>query len=136
MNYRCDACGFKLFVPVEELEVSWLGLYDDARYPGRCLVVYKQHKELLQALPRNDRHRFLDDVDASMRAIASVTGAVRVNMAVLGNTEPHLHSQLIPRLPGGDPVPERPHWEDPRPRVPLDGDLLTTLVEALRSAIR
>lgn len=85
---------------------------------------------------RNLRHDFMDDVNAGMEAIESVTGAERVNMAILGNTEPHLHAHLIPRVGGGDPVPSRPHWEDPRQRRPLDGDLLTELVASLREAIK
>lgn len=135
MSYGCEICGFKLYVPVAELRVSWLGLYDDARYPGRCLVVLNEHHEHLQQLDRDLRHHFLDDIDVAMRAIADVTEAERVNMAVLGNTEPHLHGHLIPRVPDGDPVPDRPHWEDPRPRPPLDGDLLAGLVSRLQEAL-
>lgn len=62
--------------------------------------------------------------------LRELTEATRVNYAVLGNAEPHLHAHLIPRFPALEPVPHRPPWEDPRERRSL-GERLGHLAEAL-----
>lgn len=131
----CSTCGFKLWLPVVRLRTSYLGLYDDARFPGRCLLVLTEHVEDLTALPQEVACDFLEDARDSARAIQSVTGSPRINYAILGNTESHLHWHLIPRRPDAEERPARPVWEDPRPVTPLDADEATRVVEQLRSTL-
>lgn len=131
MSYHCGDCGFKLFLPVARLGVSYLGLYDDHRYPGRCLLVLESHHEVLHQVDRDVLAAFWRDCATAATAIEAVAGTNRINTAVLGNTERHVHAHLIPRV-GSDPVPTRPIWEDSRDVAPLDGDEVTRLVAALR----
>jgi diadenosine tetraphosphate (Ap4A) HIT family hydrolase len=133
--YRCGACGFELRNHVGDLSASQVGLFDDARFPGRSLVVYESHVEDVNDLSFERASAFFEDCRRAGRAIASATGAERINYAILGNAEPHLHCHVIPRRPDLEPRPDRPPWEDPRPQVGLGAERVTALIGALRAAL-
>lgn len=135
VSYRCPICSFELWHPVGQLNVSALGFYDDARFPGRCLLVLNEHADDLAALEPPSLHDFVDDAVEAAKAIRSVTQADRVNYAVLGNAEPHLHFHLVPRKLEQDPIPTRPPWEHPGEKEPLPGGRREQLIEALRSEL-
>lgn len=134
--YRCGACGFELWLTVTGLAVSTLGLYDDARFPGRCLLALDEHADDFSMLPRSLRERYLDDVQRAAQAITAVTGAGRINYAVLGNVEEHVHFHLIPRGRAGDPVPRKAPWAHPDPVHPLPAEEKQELIAALSAALR
>lgn len=58
----------------------------------------------LNAMEHSHREKFLNDMARLGDAVLSVTGAVRVNYAMFGNTEPALHAHVIPRY--ADELPE------------------------------
>lgn len=126
---RCD-CGFELWIPVADLSVSTVGLYDDGRFPGRCIVALREHHTALEDLDDHEAAEFMGDMRAVGRAVRSLTGAPRVNYAVLGNTEPHVHCHVIPRH-YDDPVPTRPPWEHPAKKFKLPGSEITRLAQQL-----
>lgn len=131
VSYTCPKCGFDLWLPLVTLDVSTLGFYDDARFPGRCLLVLHDHHEELSDVDRGLLSRFVGDVQRAGRAIKAATEADRMNYAVLGNVVPHVHFHLIPRALTSDPIPRRPPWEHPLPVSPLPAGE----VERLSSAI-
>lgn len=51
----------------------------------------------LNALGAQERTQFLLDVSRLGDALLKVTGAARINYAILGNVEPALHAHVIPR---------------------------------------
>jgi diadenosine tetraphosphate (Ap4A) HIT family hydrolase len=51
----------------------------------------------LNALPAQERVQFLSDMARLGDALLKVTGAARINYAILGNVEPALHAHVIPR---------------------------------------
>lgn len=126
-NEACDVCGFKLWLPISQLRRSYLGLYDDARFPGRCILAFSSHEEQLWDLDSESAAAFMEDARDAARAIARVTDCPRVNYAILGNTEPHLHWHLIPRFPDSEPLPARPPWEHPESASPLGFSTVSTL---------
>lgn len=131
----CAQCSFSLFVPVSELRTSTLGLYDDARYPGRSLLVYRlEHVESIEELRDSAASAFMADIQSAASAIRQVTGASRVNVALLGNSIPHLHAHLIPRKPQYEPKPDRPIWEDARPIRSMPATTIELIVGGLRQA--
>jgi diadenosine tetraphosphate (Ap4A) HIT family hydrolase len=134
-DVTCGTCGFKLWLPVARLQVATLGLYDDARFPGRALLMFDDHVEHLEDVSPEQACAFLEDARAAARAIKLTARSPRVNYAVLGNTQPHLHWHLIPRQPRSEPAPQRPPWEDPRPLEPLGADDVTRFLERLRDAL-
>src|SRR5664280_265680 len=114
-SWACPKCAFELWFPVQApiLTVTRLGLYEDSRFPGRCLLVFEQHAEYMEDLLPQKLNALWSDAVKAGRAIRAVTGAERLNYAVLGNSVRHLHVHLIPRQPT-DPLPTRPPWNDPR----------------------
>ena len=112
-SFECPQCHFALWLPLAELELSTLGLYDDARFPGRCILALNAHHDDLVDLDDHVTLSFMRDVRQAALAIKRATNAKRVNIAFLGNAVPHVHAHLIPRVPGGDPVPDRAPWAHP-----------------------
>ena len=135
-TFGCEDCGFSLWNPLAELRVSFLGFYDDARFPGRCLLVYREHVEHFTQLSDRDAAAFTADSRLAAEAILSCTSADRINYAILGNSEPHLHMHLIPRTRTADPIPKRPPWEHPESKGPLPPDDAEVLREAIKARVR
>ncbi|CCH74688.1 hypothetical protein BN11_4700002 [Nostocoides australiense Ben110] len=59
---NCEVCGFTLWAPITKLQVSWVGLYNDARFPGRLLLSLDDHFEHLDAVPDVQASAFFTDV--------------------------------------------------------------------------
>lgn len=111
--------------------MSTLGLYNDARFPGRCILALHEHYEDLGDVDPVLLVEYIGDVRRAGRAIKAATTADRMNYAVLGNTMPHVHFHLIPRVLEDDPVPRRPPWEHPSPASALSGDEVQRLSAAI-----
>lgn len=112
----CQDCGFGLYVPVFNLAVSSLGLYDDARFPGRCILSLKTHYDDMVDVPKEMLDAFMDDARKAIKVIMESTGCARVNFAILGNRESHVHAHLIPRYPTDEEFPDCSPWNDQRPK--------------------
>lgn len=120
-------CGFLLYHPIAQSDTSKIGLYSDSRFPGRCILALRgdkcfqgdKHVESLEELPDSLMLDFMSDVRAACRAIGRVVDADRVNIAILGNREHHLHAHLIPRFSSNEAFPDCSPWDDPRPKTPL-----------------
>lgn len=114
VDKTCSICGFELYWPIRALSHSFVGLYDDARFPGRCIVTLGRHFNHLEDVPNDLSLGFFMDIRRASRAIRTVTGCPRVNVAILGNAESHVHAHLIPRYPHLERFPEKSPWNDER----------------------
>jgi diadenosine tetraphosphate (Ap4A) HIT family hydrolase len=130
VSYTCQACSFSLWLPIARLGVSSLGLYDDARFPGRCILVLHRHQENFAMLDRKEASDFTHDLQRAAQAILAVTGAPRMNYALLGNKEPHIHFHMIPRQET-DPVFHLTPWHHPEPRRDLAPEVRIALSKAI-----
>lgn len=115
----CNSCGFELYLPVAKLSVSSLGLYDDARFPGRSILLLDNHYDDMVSVPEDVLNSFMADAREAMQAIKKATGCSRVNFAVLGNREPHVHAHLIPRYPETEEFPDCSPWNDGREKAAM-----------------
>lgn len=79
------------------------------------VVTIAGHRESLEELTRAEAHAVMDDLQLLSGAVRAATNADRVNVATLGNKEPHLHFHLIPRKVDREPRPTEAPWKDPRP---------------------
>lgn len=134
-KYRCTTCRFELHHPIATLSASALGLYDDARFPGRCLLVLGDHAEHLDQLPSDLYHRFLADLRTAARAIRRATDAPRLNLAILGNVEPHIHAHLVPRGGEQDAAPRQTPWDHPEEARSLGPGEIERLVRRIREEL-
>jgi len=130
----CRVCGFSLRLPVARLAASDVGLYDDARFPGRMLVSAHEHFEHLDEMVPDDLGLFMADVAQTSRALRSPDGVERVNVAILGNRESHVHAHVIPRR-AGEPNAGRAPWDGSEPWAPLSPTLLIALTKKFRELL-
>lgn len=129
-------CGFQLFNPVVSLQVSHLGVYDDARFPGRSILMLDAHEEAFEDLSEGLMVEFMKDAQKAIQAIKMSTGVHRVNFAILGNTVPHVHAHLIPRYPDMESKPGSSPWDDPRVKTQLKFKHLTQLMKKLQEELQ
>jgi diadenosine tetraphosphate (Ap4A) HIT family hydrolase len=84
---------------IKELEHSWVECYEEAqgRLFGKCHVLSKKHSEHFYDMSIEDMSNFMSDVQRAAKALHTVTGAVKINYEIHGNSMPHLHVHLFPR---------------------------------------
>lgn len=83
-----------------ELETSWVTVNEDAPIRGYACLVFKRHVVELHDLSEDEGTTFMRDVRRLSAAVQRVTGAIKLNYEVHGNTIPHLHMHFYPRYPG------------------------------------
>lgn len=107
----CDEPETPGYVLIKELEHSWVGASVEAqgRLWGKCSVLSKTHAVELFDLSRQDLLNFMTDLQIASKVLKHVTGAVKINYELHGNTVPHLHAHLFPR-----------YIDDPFPSGPID----------------
>jgi len=131
----CPTCRFGVEHPVARLSAATLGVFSDARLPGRCVLVLDTHEEHFEALAPELAARFIADATRAARAIRGVTGAGRINYALLANQVNHLHLHLFPRGGPDDPNPRVSPWELELPEPPLPPERIATLQAELARAL-
>lgn len=136
---------------LRRLSAGFANIGDVQFLPGYCvLLVDTPDVQRLTDLPRHRRLEFLADLDLAGEAVERVcgrrdSGFRRVNLEILGNSDPYLHAHIWPRY---DWEPEhivaRPvwlypveRWSDPASALgPRHDDLraeLTAEIDRLRS---
>jgi diadenosine tetraphosphate (Ap4A) HIT family hydrolase len=131
---ECE-CGFVLWNPIAQSDYSSLGLYDDARFPGRSILRLKTHYDSLEEVPTDILMGFMQDVQVAMAAIRTASGAARVNVAILGNRDPHVHAHLVPRFPLAEEFPDCSPWNDLRLKTSLPVAEKARIIAAIGKAV-
>jgi diadenosine tetraphosphate (Ap4A) HIT family hydrolase len=76
---------------------GWVALCDQQFLRGYCILLADPVVASLNELDRFQRSEFLGDMTTVGDALLEVTGAYRINYAVLANSDPYLHAHIIPR---------------------------------------
>lgn len=134
-HFLCQECSFVLFTPITALDVSCVGLHSDARYPGRMIVALREHYDHLDEVPTELFNRLMADVRECSRVLRSIPDVVRVNVAVLGNQESHVHAHVIPRYVN-DPILTKAPWDGAQPHTPLVDSVRDGVVRMLAQRLR
>lgn len=92
---------------VAELSASYLTSGPDGPLRGYCSLVLKRHAVEVYDLNPEEGRALMEDLRRASKAIHDVTGAVKMNYEIHGNTIPHLHVHLFPRY-RGDPFEDGP----------------------------
>jgi diadenosine tetraphosphate (Ap4A) HIT family hydrolase len=119
---------------VAELEIAWVTAQELAPMRGYACLVFRRHAVEFHDLSADEAAAYMRDVQKLSSAVAAITGAVKMNYEVHGNTLPHLHMHFFPRYRGdpfeGGPIDSR------RMNTPVySGDEYHTFVERLRDAL-
>src|ERR1700729_997537 len=79
------------------LEASWVTMQELAPVSGYACLVSQLHAVELHDLPEATAYAFMRDARRVSRALRTVTGAVKLNYEIHGNSLPHLHMHFFPR---------------------------------------
>ena len=95
---------------IARLTISSLYLIQDQRFRGQCaLIFHPRHATRFEELSDSEYIAFAQDLRVSVRGICAALNPDHVNVAMLGNSCPHLHWGIVPRY-RADPRWGRP-WE-------------------------
>lgn len=101
---------------------------------GHCCLVLKPHVIEIHQLSDEDASAFMRDLKRASFALQSVTGAVKINYEIHGNSIPHMHMHLWPRQIG-DRFENAPiDWRLKTPSPYVDGEF-ETFVSKMRAAM-
>ncbi|WP_428032714.1 HIT domain-containing protein [Ancylobacter sp.] len=96
LDPRLEADSF----PVIDLPLATVRLMDDARFPWVILVPRRPGLADLIDLEGEERATLTREIDAVSRALKSLTGCDKLNVAALGNMVRQLHIHVIARFEG------------------------------------
>jgi diadenosine tetraphosphate (Ap4A) HIT family hydrolase len=147
-DWRADRIGSALRganpTVLARLPASFAVIGDVQWLPGYCVLLADDPDVTrLTDLPRARRLEFLDSMDKLGEAVEIVCRATdpafrRINLEILGNTDPFLHAHIWPRYDWepadlvGQPVwlyPDR-NWTDPATALGPQHDLLRAAIQA------
>jgi diadenosine tetraphosphate (Ap4A) HIT family hydrolase len=117
---------------------GWVVLGDVQFLRGYSLLLPDPVVPDLNALTMEQRLCFLQDMTVLGDALLAVTGAMRINYEILGNSEAALHAHLFPRY-ATEPEEKRsrPVWFYDRKNAPLfDPAQDRSLMEEIAAAIQ
>lgn len=97
---------------VTELETGYVVLGDYQRYKGYTCFLSKIHVTELHFMNYKYRIKHLEEMSLVAEAVYKVFEADKMNHAMLGNLDSHVHWHLIPRLKGDTPA-GAPIWKLP-----------------------
>jgi len=92
---------------VAELNATYLTSSPESPMRGYCCLVLKWHAVELYDLSADEASALMGDIQRAAKALQAITGAVKLNYEIHGNTIPHLHVHLFPRYKG-DPFENKP----------------------------
>ena len=76
---------------------GWVFLANMQYLRGYCILQADPIVESINALVQKEREQYLWDMALIGDALLEATNAYRINYATLGNTEPVLHTHIVPR---------------------------------------
>ena len=98
---------------VQELQTGFVVLADHQKYKGYTIFLCKMHVTELHLLPYEYRKKHLEEMSVVAEAVYNVFIADKMNHAMLGNQDSHIHWHLIPRI-NGDVPDKAPIWSLPK----------------------
>ncbi len=120
-----------------KLDSGWAVFGDVQMLNGYCLLLPDPVPPDINSLSLVDRGIFLRDMTLVGDALLDVTGAVRINYEILGNSEKALHAHIIPRYTAEpEELARGPVWFYDWNLAPrFDAQLHRTLMDRIRIAI-
>ena len=118
---------------------GWVVLCDMQYLRGYSVLLPDPIVASLNDLSREKRAEYLCDMATVGDALMEVTGAYRINYAILGNSEPVLHAHIVPRyLSEPDEYRKNVPWSHPdseKDTMLFNYERDKSLIDQLRQAI-
>ncbi len=122
------------------LPSGWAVLCDQQYLQGYSLLLPDPVVGSLNDLNPTERAAYLCDMALIGDALLEVTGAFRINYAILGNTDPALHAHIVPRyLSEPEQFRKGPPWSYPKEVLnadPFDYEQDKALIQRIAAAIQ
>lgn len=115
-----------------ETDSCRISAWPEAVLPGYACVLSKRHVVEPYELSEADQARFFIDALAAARGLAELLRPAKMNYEIHGNTVPHLHMHLFPRIPGDVYVGYPNHCRTLFTRTAAD---LAEMRQAVRAAL-
>ncbi|HZU87575.1 MAG TPA: hypothetical protein VFF78_08855, partial [Anaerolineaceae bacterium] len=80
-----------------KMDSGWLVLADMQYLRGYCILMADPVVTSINDLSIEKRAEFLLDMALIGDELMKVTGAYRINYAIMGNSDPFLHAHIVPR---------------------------------------
>ncbi|MGE4485116.1 MAG: HIT family protein [Oscillospiraceae bacterium] len=136
MEETCMYCAqderlHKLMVPVCSLTHTNVYLYREVTFPGRCVVVLKNHIQKLTQLSPAERQGVWDNVGLVAETVTALYSPDKLNYLILGDCCPHLHVHVVPKYTGTpqwgkmfEMMPQPPRFLPDEPAYRAEADRL------------
>jgi diadenosine tetraphosphate (Ap4A) HIT family hydrolase len=105
-----------------QIPSGWVVLCEMQYLSGYCIQLPDPVVPDLNALDREQRTQYLLDMSMIGDALMEVTGAYRINYAIMGNSDPALHAHIVPRYLT-EPKPYRTNTPWSYPKEVMDAEL-------------
>ena len=121
------------------LPSGWVVLCDMQFLRGYCILLADPLVPSLNDLDQAQRAQYLCDMALVGDVLLEVTGAFRINYAIMGNSDPYLHAHITPRY--SDEPEQYRHglpWSYPKSvmdEIPFNYERDKELIGRLREAI-
>lgn len=114
MHTSCGICSWIKELPtspflIKEFSTGYAVISKYQYYKGYTLFLCKEHVVELHELSAKKRKIFLDEMSEVAKAVYHAVRPDKLNYELLGNTEPHMHWHIIPRLRSEKEF-QRPIW--------------------------
>jgi diadenosine tetraphosphate (Ap4A) HIT family hydrolase len=94
---------------------GWAVLCDMQHLAGYSILLPDPVVGNINDLDRTQRAAYLCDMVTIGDALLEVTGAFRINYAILGNSDPYLHAHIVPRyMSEPEDIRRGPPWAYPK----------------------
>jgi diadenosine tetraphosphate (Ap4A) HIT family hydrolase len=120
--------------PVTDLPLCRVLLMNDRTYPWLILVPRRPDIREMHRLTGPDQAQLLVELMTVSRVLETHTGALKMNVAALGNMVPQLHIHVVARFEGDAAWPA-PVWGKV-PAVPYDEAAAAALIHTLAANIQ
>jgi diadenosine tetraphosphate (Ap4A) HIT family hydrolase len=117
-------------VAVGDLPLCRVLLSRDANYPWLLLVPRRPGAIETTDLDSAEQTQLMSEIAHASRALKTLTGCDKINMAAIGNVVAQLHVHVIARF-RNDAAWPKPVWNAVPPQA-YQPDALVTLIETLR----
>ena len=120
---------------IADLSVSRLIADSHTCLKGYCCLVLTPHVVEIYDLSDEESAAFTRDMKIASLALKQVTGAVKINYDIHGNTIPHMHVHLYPRQIGDQFENGPMDWRTRTPKMYQTGEF-DAFIEQMKKAVK